>query len=166
MYSALVLGLFFPLLYSSSLPRVLADCSSENFDNCASCYQTVANAIVNTADNKYEISRAFFPAESVTSVHVRVTYRSESNANSQITYFWVMGGFYVIQPLNVFLYRSLFFSPPSYRQENVTIMLPDRCFNDLANSNEEFFKFATQRVWMLGFFYLLLIILISAFLFS
>ena len=147
MCSASVLGLFLATMFSGNFLGVLADCSSDNFNNCATCYQTLANAIVDTADNKYEISRAFFPAENVASVHVKVTYRSESNQNSQITYFWVMGGFYVIQPLNVFIYRSLFFSPPTYRQESVTVMLPDQCFEDLAKSNDEkFLKFATQRV--------------------
>lgn len=153
MYFLLPLLLLFTSLLTSNLPIVAADCfSSGNYDNCATCYQTFANALINTSDNKYNLSKAFFPTHKAISVHVRVEYIRVSNTSDSKTYFWIMGGFYLIQPLDVFLYRSLFFSPPSYRQESVTVTLPDECFtNDTMTdftkkTNEEFFQYATQRV--------------------
>ena len=156
MYSLLLLVLSSAILWAVNLPTVAGDCyKKENYSNCATCYQTFANALVDTGDNKYRLSRAFFPTMNAAAVHVKVTYRSDSNTTDPKTYFWIMGGFYLIQPLNVFLYRSLFFSPPSYRQGTVTVILPDECFGDTTESNgtttelEEFFEYATQRVSLL-----------------
>ena len=150
MFSPLVLGLLLVTLLTISLPTVAGDCYNRgNYSNCASCYQTFANALVDTEDNKYHLSKAFFPTESAASVHVKVTYMSTSNTTDPVTYFWIMGGFYLIQPLDVFLYRSLFFSPPTYRKESVTVILPDQCFGDSNGTSGElgeFFEYATQRV--------------------
>ena len=149
-----MLALLSVILLTVSLPLVVCDCyNTDDYTNCATCYQTFANALVNTGDNKYRLSRAFFPIENAASVQVKVTYSSTSNETDPVTYFWIMGGFYVIQPLEVFLYRSLFFSPPTYRKESVTVVLPNECFNGLAESNgtvskelQDFFEYATQRV--------------------
>ena len=97
------------------------------YENCATCYQTFSNALVNTEDNKYSLSRAFSPIDAAPPVQVEVYYQSKSKIHNE-TLFWMSGGFYIFQPLNVFLYRSLFFSPPKYRQDSVTITLPDECF--------------------------------------
>ena len=125
---------------------VSGDCYDEppnnkTYNNCATCYQTFANALVNTADNKFRMSKAFFPIFRVKPVEVETTYRSTSNETQKLWY-WLMGGYYVFQPLELFIYRSLLFSPPTWRQETLTVYLPDECFSD----NELFFEFATQRV--------------------
>ena len=121
------------LLVYACLPHAAGDCYDEppnnkSYENCAKCYQTFANALINTADNKYLISRTFFPINSAVPVQVEVTYQSNSGTTEPKTLFWVMGGFYVFRPLDVFLYRSLFFSPPIYRKESVIVTLPDECF--------------------------------------
>ena len=135
---------------------VWGDCYDEppnnsSFDNCATCYQTFANALVNTADNKYRLSRAFFPIDAAAPVEVEVAYLRKSDNQELETFYWVMGGFYVFQPLEVFLYRSLFFSPPTFRKDYVTVVLPDECFGVESNFSVTtelygFFEFATQRV--------------------
>lgn len=134
------------LLVTVTVPAVTEDCfedlpNNESYDNCATCYQTFANALINTADNKYRLSRAFFPIDDAPSVQVKVTYQTNVTVPRSKVYFWIVGAFFIFQPLDVFLYRSLLFSLPIYRSESLTIILPDTCFD-----NEEFFEFATQRV--------------------
>ena len=135
-----------------SFPAVADDCFKElpnnkSYDNCETCYQTLANALVDTGDNKYFLSRAFFPTDAAPPVQVEVTYVSSSDQKIQATWYWLMGGFYLFQPLELFLYRSLFFSPPSLRRESVTLFLPDQCFTrTTTNSTKIFFQHITQRV--------------------
>ena len=150
----ILLSLYFIVCVKFS--EVAGDCYDEppnnsSYDNCATCYQTFANALVNTADNKYRLSRAFFPVDAASPVEVEVLYESKGDGGESRTFYWVMGGFYVFQPLDVFLYRSLFFSHPNFRKDVVTVFLPDECFDDESNFSSAgelygFFEFATQRV--------------------
>ena len=134
-------------LVFTSLSYVDGDCfeaapNNKSYDNCATCYQTFSNAIVNTEDNKFRLSMAFFPINNAPSVQVQVTYQSgDPTTNTSSRFFWITGGFFIFQPLEVFLYRSLFFSPPTYLKESVTVILPETCFG-----NDVFFEYATQRV--------------------
>ena len=64
------------LLVFISIPAVAGDCyddppNNKSYNNCATCYQTLANALINTGDNKYRLSSGFFPD---TPVQVRVEY--------------------------------------------------------------------------------------------
>ena len=144
-----VMALFSLVLVGKNLP-VAGDCyddppNNKSFANCGTCYETFANALVNTADNKYSLSRAFFPVHDAPPVHVEVTYENFDGTEST-KWFWLTGGFYIFQPLHVFLYRSLYFSPPIYRRKSVIIILPDDCFDNTSAKLEEFFEYATQRV--------------------
>ena len=149
MLPLLVLVLISALQLCISFPAVAGDCYDEphnnkSYDNCATCYQTLANALVNTGDNKYQLSDMFFPIDAVTPVQVEVTYISISNVTARIMY-WLKGGFFVFQPLELIVYRSLFFSPPSWRRESITLELPDQCF-DKSNKSDKYFQHVTQRV--------------------
>ena len=42
-------------------------------------YQTFANALVNTGDNKYKLSKLFFPIDDIPPIQVEITYNSTSN---------------------------------------------------------------------------------------
>ena len=157
MHSPLVFVLLSVLqLCITSFPAVAGDCWDEppnnmSYDNCATCYQTFANALINTADNKYHLSEAFLTIGAVPPVQVEVTYSRMSTdimtdeSNDTRAWYWVKGGFYVFQPLELFLYRSIFFSPPTWRQDSLKLMLPDQCFVE-SNQSENFFRYATQRV--------------------
>ena len=145
MLPLLVLVLISALQLCIRFPAVAGDCYDEppnnnSYDNCATCYQTLANALVNTGDNKYQLSGMFFPIDAVTPVQVEVTYISISNVTARKMY-WLKGGFYVFQPVELILYRSLFFSPPSWRKESITLELPDQCFD-----KSKYFHHITQRV--------------------
>ena len=149
--SMMLLGLGLVL----NLSLVIGDCyddaeNNKSYNNCATCFQTLANALINTGDNKYQLSNTFFPTTEVSPEQVTVTYVSLSNdSNSTIEekWYWLNGGFYVYQPLPIFFYRSLLFSPPVWRKRTVTLYLPSSCFNTTSNNpGTVFFGFLTQRV--------------------
>lgn len=131
-----------------SFPAVVGDChddpagNNKSYKNCASCHQTFADALINTGDNKYLLSKTFFPTDFAPPAEVQVTYMSDNNKTKNITFFWLIGGFYAFQPTYIFLYRSLYFSAPIYRQKCVVLTLPDDCFK----VPNEFFQYTTQRV--------------------
>ena len=147
MRRTLALVLISALQLCISFPAVAGDCYDEppnhsSYDNCDTCYQTLANALINTGDNKYRLSETFFPITDVPPVQVEVTYNGSYDLMNASVWYWLKGGFYVFQPLELFIYRSLYFSPPTWRKGNVTLELPDQCFNSSWNS----FKYLTQRV--------------------
>ena len=41
--------------------------------------QTFANALVNMGDNKYKLSKLFFPIDDIPPIQVEITYNSTSN---------------------------------------------------------------------------------------
>ena len=143
--------------------------NNKSYDNCDRCYQTLVNALIDTEDNKYHLGRAFFPDGEVKPVQVNVTYlpiedvadnnhdvKCTTNANCttdysnlDTTWYWILGEFYVYQPLEIFMYRSLFFSPPLYRRNSVDLYLPCQCFIDSGNYYD-FFEYLTQRVSMIS----------------
>ena len=157
------------LQFCVSFPAVSGDCyddpsdNNRSYNNCDTCYQTLANALLNTGDNKYQLSNAFFPDDAVPPVEVRAVYMAETKCNppsnttncsdikqpfddnTTSTWYWLAGEFYIYQPLQIFVFRSLFFSPPSWRQECVVLCLPEQCLNDSVTF-DDFFKFLTQRV--------------------
>ena len=167
--SILVLVLISVLQFSITFPAVAGDCyddpqkNNKSHDNCATCYQTLVNALIDTEDNKYHLEKTFFPDDSVRPVQVTVEYLPVSDTedvdydvnctanntncatNLDTTWYWIMGEFYVYQPLDVFVYRSLLFAPPQWRQKSVELYLPNQCFIDSGNYND-FFGHLTQRV--------------------
>ena len=139
-----------------SFPAVAGDCyddasNNKSYENCATCFQTLANALINTGDNKYNITNAFFPTDEVPPIEVAVTYIPFNDSNTEnmsvkeTKWYWLMGGFYVYQPLKIFFLRSLLFSPSAWRMGSVSVYLPYQCFtND--SQMDGFLEFLTQRV--------------------
>ena len=143
-------------------PAVAGDCyddpldNNRSYDNCGTCYQTLASALINTADNKYYLGKTFFPHNAVMPVQVTVTYKPVNVTKEKrdikcqtdggdTTWYWIQGEFFAYQPLDVFTYRSLFFSHPRGRQSSIDLYLPYQCLCDSGNF-EEFFEYLTQRV--------------------
>ena len=153
--------------FSFTIPAATGDCyddpdNNKTYNNCANCYQTLANALMNTGDNKYRLGQSFFPDNEVTSIQVRVEYVSnsispcnttnarkicqhekEKVANRATRWYWLVGGFYIYQPLELFLHRSLLFSPPPWRKKCIVLCLPDECIN---HNVSDIFQYLTQRV--------------------
>ena len=91
------------LFYNNCFPSVFGDCfdeppTNQSYDNCANCFQTFANALINTGGNKYELSRMVFPIGVKPAVQVQVTYSSNLDTVAR-SLVWHIGGFYVFQPL-------------------------------------------------------------------
>ena len=147
--SMMLLGLGLVL----NLSLVIGDCyddaeNNKSYNNCATCFQTLANALINTGDNKYQLSNTFFPTADVSPAQVTVTYVFLSNDSStaiEEKWYWLNGGFYVYQPLQIFFYRSLMFSHPAWRRRSVTLYLPVNCL-PTGKNNETGLSFLTQRV--------------------
>lgn len=161
MHSVLVLVLISVLQLCLRFPAVAGDCyddpldNNRSYDNCGTCYETLANALINTGDNKYYLGKTFFPHDGVLPVQVTVTYKPINGTeegdincttdNVDTTWYWIKGEFYAYQPLDVFSYRSLFFNHPRGRQRSIDLNLPYQCLCDSDNF-EEFFEYLTQRV--------------------
>lgn len=144
-----------------NFPAVAGDCyddpldNNRSYNNCNSCYETLVNALINTADNKYQLGRTFFPSDDVIPVQVRVIYKpingtADNNCTADLEsldtiWYWLMGDFYAYQPVDVFHYRSLFFTPPSWHKQSVELFLPSQCFCNSGNYYD-FFEYLTQRV--------------------
>ena len=148
-----VLSLALVLVLQLCFPAVIGDCyddeldNNKSYNNCATCYQTLANALINTGDNKYRLSETFFPIASVQPVQVKVGYVNRASNQTIREWYWLVGGFYLIQPLELFLYRSLFFSSPKWRQGGVILVLPEQCFDTYDDLRaERHFRVLTQRV--------------------
>ena len=133
---------------------VAGDCyddppNNKSYNNCNTCYQTLANALINTGDNKYQLGRSFFPDNRAAPIEVEVIYTPTHLSNKYISgndsakWYWLAGEFYIFQPLKLFLYRSLFFSPPPWRSQKVILQLPHNCLSD---APKEFLMYLTQRV--------------------
>lgn len=163
MHSILVL-ISVLLQFSISFRAVAGDCyddplnNNRSYDNCDSCFETLVNALINTADNKYQLGRTFFPPDDVIPVQVRVTYKpingtvtADNNCTTDLKnnvdtiWYWLMGNFYAYQPVDVFHYRSLLFTPPYWHKKSVELFLPHQCFSNSGNYYD-FFEYLTQRV--------------------
>ena len=58
------------------------------------------------------------------------------------TWYWSAGIFYFLQPVEVFQFTSLFFGNPSWRTDEITLILPAEC----ANAPEGFMTELTEQV--------------------
>ena len=131
------------------LHKAAADCSDQG-QSCDQLFQKLANYLINTSDNKYNLRRAFFPLERASPVFMTVIYQyidaNTSNiSNTSIpnqTWYWSDGAFYFFQPLGEFQFTSLFFGNPELRSGELNINLPAEC----ASAPEEFMTELTQLV--------------------
>ena len=122
---------------------------------CRNNYEKLANTLINTSDNKYQLSLAFFPTERAPPTFVKVIYVYDKNITNETsianetfnitneTWFWSEGAFYFFQPLQVYQFTSLLFgNPAEFRSGTVTLTLPADC----ANAQVSIMETLTQRV--------------------
>ena len=123
--------------------RVAAGCKIEGSEgeSCHQCYQTLESYLLNTSDNKHQLRRVFYPLEVADPVFVTVTYQY-IDTNTTKLWFWSMGIFYFLQPIEVFQFTSLFFGNPSWRSSQLNITLPSEC----ENASNDFMTELTQMV--------------------
>ena len=148
MYSVVLISV---LQFCISFRAAAADCyddpmnNNRSYDNCDTCYQTLVNALINTGDNKYQLSVAFFPTNTFAPVEVEVIYMAIGDSNMTESWCWLNQGYHIIQPVGPFVYHSLFFLRPQWGSVSTTLELPDSCFSNTTKS-KNMFQHLTQRV--------------------
>ena len=141
------------------LHRAAGECIGQS-ESCDECYDTLVDALLNMCNNKYHLRRVFYPIERSSPVFVVVTYQyndssvpnqyNDSSVPNQYndssvpnqTWYWSAGIFYFLQPVEVFQFTSLFFGNPSWRTDEITLILPAEC----ANAPEGFMTELTEQV--------------------
>lgn len=130
------------LLLSSIPPPGSAEPQLKPDESCSSDFYFLEKELLSRSENRYNLTKAFFPPRDAHPVVVKVTYVFEDSAFKNEVWFWTESLFYLIQPLEIFQYTSLFFSNLPYRKKEVTVTLGANC----SDTNPEFLMILTQRV--------------------
>lgn len=130
------------LLVASILLWILCLLGYAECQTCSEDYETLANFLLNTTDNKYQLSVAFFPIKRAPPAFVKVIYHYDDTDIANQTWVWSSGAFYFFQPLRIYQFTSLFFGNPEFRVGTVAVMLPAEC----ANASVPIMETLTQRV--------------------
>ena len=109
-------------------------------DTCSSSFHLLEADLLSRPQNRFLLSTKFFPPRDANPVIIKVDYVFE-DSNTTV-WFWSESEFYFIQPLEIFLYTSLFFANQPYRQSTLTLELSPDCLN----AEELYMKVLTQRV--------------------
>ena len=128
------------MILSVLLSLALLSIGHAQSESCSTSYHKLEQDLLSRTENRYQISKAYYPTRSPRPVVVRILYVYPDGTNE--TWFWSESQFYLIQPLEVFQFTSLFFSNLPSRQTEATIMLSQQC----AEVDDEFLETLTQRV--------------------
>ena len=105
--------------------------SAEEMKNtCSTNFWLMEQALLTDADNRFKLLRTFYPPRQAHPILIEVnyTFHSSNNNDSQSqVWFWSESEFYLIQPLEIFLFSSLLFSNMPYRSSTLHIHLPAEC---------------------------------------
>ena len=108
---------------------------------CSSSFHLLEADLLSRPQNRFLLSTKFFPPRDANPVIIKVDYVYE-DSNITNVWFWSESEFYFIQPLEIFLYTSLFFANQPYRQSTLTLELSPDCLN----ADELHMEILTQRV--------------------
>ena len=129
----LLVTISFPLLIMSSLSNANSACSSN--------FHLLEADLLSHPLNRFQLTTKFFPPRDANPVIIKVDYKYNGSNNTNV-WFWSESEFYFIQPLEIFLYTSLFFANQPYRQATITLELSADCLN----AKELHMEVLTQRV--------------------
>ena len=132
-----LLMLFFSL---SLLTRAQPEPSATT--SCTSDFYALEKELLSRTGNRYNLTKTFSPPRDAHPVVVKVTYVFEGSDYEDEVWFWTESLFYLIQPLEIFQYTSLFFSNLPYRQKEVVITFGANC----SDIDPEYLMILTQRV--------------------
>ena len=116
----------------------------EDFEECSTKKSVLLKALYSTSDNQYELERAFAPPKPgvTTSRYIKVIYSFADEdghyGDCNVKYTWAIGGFFLIQPPQIFELTSLLFSIPGSNRSSITLKLPYHCrglINSTSNSS-------------------------------
>ena len=108
---------------------------------CSSSFHLLEADLLSRPQNRFLLSTKFFPPRDANPVIIKVDYVYEES-NMTNVWFWSESEFYFIQPLEIFLYTSLFFANQPYRQSSLTLELSPDCLN----AEDQYMEILTQRV--------------------
>lgn len=108
---------------------------------CTSSFHLLEADLLSHPQNRFRLTTVFFPPRNANPVIVRVTYKYK-DSNVTDVWFWSESEFYLIQPLEIFLYTSLFFANQPYRSSLITLELSTDCLQ----AEPLHMKVLTQRV--------------------
>ena len=94
-----------------------------------------------SGQNRYQLTKTFFPPRNAHPVFVIVNYTFEDSNTTKLWY-WSESEFYLIQPLEIFQFSSLFFSNFPHRQASLSLTLSGYC----RDASDEMMEVLTQRV--------------------
>ena len=108
---------------------------------CSSSFHLLEADLLSRPQNRFLLSTKFFPPRDANPVVIKVDYVYE-DSNMTNVWFWSESEFYFIQPLEIFLYTSLFFANQPYRQSSLTLELSPYCLD----AEELYMRILTQKV--------------------
>ena len=136
----LIYALF--LLFPSFQPAISVDhCEEINGSDCSTCFLLLVSEAIEGNENQFNIQNTFFPPEKSSPSFVTVHYRFSDSNNTQV-WFWSAAFFYMLHPLHVFQFTSLFFSDINLHSSEVFLTLPLNC----SEARNDYFRLLTQRV--------------------
>ena len=96
--------------------------------SCSSSFHLLEADLLSRPQNRFQLMTNFFPPRDANPVIINVNYKYDgSNVTSM--WLWSESEFYFIQPLEIFLYTSLFFANQPFRQGTITLELSADCLN-------------------------------------
>ena len=127
-------------------------------DSCKDCYSKLVSQVTGRDENVFNLQSSFFPPEKASPLFLTVFYRflndstvcdtynseelSDIEDDSITIWFWSTTSFYLLQPIHVFQYTSLFFSDrDSYASEVCLVLDPD-----FFGASKKHLRLLTQRV--------------------
>lgn len=109
--------------------------------NCVTSFTVLEDDLLSQEQNRYNLLKTFYPPRGALPVFITVTYTFGESQNQSVWY-WSESEFYLIQPLDVLQYTSLFHSNFDYRQGKLDL----RLHNDCMETGSEYMEILTQRV--------------------
>ena len=110
--------------------------------SCSNDFYVMEQSVLLSTSNRFNLLKTFYPPRQPHPVLVKVNYTFGDSDNDSQIWFWSESEFYLIQPLEVFLFTSLLFSDMPYRRGELTLQLDPNC----SMASEEYFQMLTTRV--------------------
>lgn len=111
--------------------------------NCTNSFTVLEESLLSSESNRFNLLKAFYPPRNALPVFQTVTYNFESETvNQSKVWYWAQSEVFLVQPLDVLQFTSLFHSNLQYRVGDLELMLPGDCLE----TKNEFIEILTERV--------------------
>lgn len=117
-------------------------------NNCSNNFFLMEQSLLLSTDNRFNLMKTFYPPREAHPVLVKINYSFDGVENSTTTWFWSESEFYLIQPLEIFMFTSLFFSNMPYRKSELSLLLDKEC----VTAPDQYLELLTTRVSYFVFF--------------